>query len=323
MMLRNGALTINEVREMEGLPPVSWGDQAWLPAGLLPVGAPRGEEDEQRAGNGRRRTLVGRRRRVRGHDRKKRAEIAARHMTERPKLEKRLRRDLSAFFRELEEAVLQAWDESTGEQGFGTRIQFALPARVDRLLDPEELAKKLSERTRATNRWGVVLGGSFEQGITGDPDDTPWDDGVEAVTEYAARYAETHHIDIAKTARQELVDTVAAGVAENETWDELRLRIVEKFGQMKESAAARIATTETTKLYGAGGQAFRDTYEIGSKQWISTGVNTRPTHAAADGQIVKNSELFTVGNDRMMFPGDGSLAEEVCNCNCVAAGVTS
>jgi HK97 family phage portal protein len=38
-----GVRTINEMREAEGLPPVPWGDEPWLPLRMAPVSTPRGE----------------------------------------------------------------------------------------------------------------------------------------------------------------------------------------------------------------------------------------------------------------------------------------
>jgi HK97 family phage portal protein len=38
-----GVRTINEMREQEGLPPVPWGDEPWLPTNVAPVSVPRGK----------------------------------------------------------------------------------------------------------------------------------------------------------------------------------------------------------------------------------------------------------------------------------------
>ncbi len=42
-----GVLSINEMRAGRGLPPVSWGEVAWLPQRLLPVDVPRNQPGEQ------------------------------------------------------------------------------------------------------------------------------------------------------------------------------------------------------------------------------------------------------------------------------------
>jgi len=89
------------------------------------------------------------------------------------------------------------------------------------------------------------------------------------------------------------------------------------------SHALTIADTESTKLLGAGGQAFRDDNNVTNKQWITSFVNSRPTHEAASGQTVPNNKPFKVGGDSMQWPGSGSSASENVNCHCVAVGIFS
>ena len=55
-------------------------------------------------------------------------------------------------------------------------------------------------------------------------------------------------------------------------------------------------------------------------KWDSTGdAKTRPTHAAANGQVVAYGEPFIVGGYSMLHPLDSSLgapAEEIVQCRC-------
>jgi hypothetical protein len=39
--MRYGVRTINEMREEEGLTPVPWGNEPWLPVNVAPVSVPR------------------------------------------------------------------------------------------------------------------------------------------------------------------------------------------------------------------------------------------------------------------------------------------
>jgi hypothetical protein len=39
--LRYGVVTINDIREQRGYPPVPWGDEPWLPVNQAPVSVPR------------------------------------------------------------------------------------------------------------------------------------------------------------------------------------------------------------------------------------------------------------------------------------------
>lgn len=58
------------------------------------------------------------------------------------------------------------------------------------------------------------------------------------------------------------------------------------------------------------------------KLWVARmDSRTRPSHAAANGQRVRNSEVFTVGGEQLKYPGDSSLgasAGNVINCRCTA-----
>lgn len=90
------------------------------------------------------------------------------------------------------------------------------------------------------------------------------------------------------------------------------------------SRALTIARTESTAAanYGASlGNADAD-YET-NKQWMAVmDANTRPDHVDADGQTVANDELFIVGGESCMFPGDLSLSAKECvNCRCTAVYV--
>jgi hypothetical protein len=85
-----------------------------------------------------------------------------------------------------------------------------------------------------------------------------------------------------------------------------------------------IARTETTASLNAGQQALRDAEKIDQKIWLATiDARTRPTHAAADSQVVENRAPFVVGGYKMQHPGDGSLgapASEIVACRCCATG---
>lgn len=56
------------------------------------------------------------------------------------------------------------------------------------------------------------------------------------------------------------------------------------------------------------------------KAWVTQGDSrVRPAHRAADGQRVPSSQPFTVGGERLMYPGDTSLGASIGNvagCRC-------
>ena len=91
-----------------------------------------------------------------------------------------------------------------------------------------------------------------------------------------------------------------------------------------------IARTETLKALNAGRQEALDQLienpnndiqaQDVTRKWDASGdARTRPSHAAADGQVMSQGEAFIVGGFALMYPGDTSLGapgEEVINCRC-------
>jgi len=330
--MRHGIKTINEARADLGLGPVPWGDRPYLPSGYLPIGSsPVGQalsSTGSMTGAVATATLdasptdqaAAAPPTPKGRSRKARAIIAWKHAEDRIPLERKFRRVFSKYFADLGRRVLEAWDKSE-QQAFSVREVLALPAEVDRVLDSGAMAADMARRAQPAVRGGLVLGGAFERGLVFDPAAMPWKEDEDIIDQYVARHGASHYMEIADDTRQRYVETVAEAVKENKSWDEIRLAVVDEIGSMTESRAANIAMTETTKVYGAGGQAFREKFEVSYKQWIASFVNTRDTHAAADGQVVGNDEYFSVGDDSMAWPGTGSSAKENCNCACCAIGV--
>ncbi len=253
----------------------------------------------------------------RGYSRETRRTIAAESRVHQTQLGEQIRRKFARYFGDLEARVLAAWDEVHQSWDAGDRATQGLPVPIDKVLTRQVLMAEIASRLRDTNRKGIIFGGDFARSLAPNPDDYVWTGESEAVDRYLAKFGASYYGEIADTTRTRIAETVAEGVRKQETWDELRLRIVDEFGAMKESRAANIATTETTRIYGAGGQAFMDDAGVEQKQWCCSFVNSRETHIEADGQIVNVDEPFAVGADTMQYPGDGRLASENCNYSCV------
>jgi len=80
-----------------------------------------------------------------------------------------------------------------------------------------------------------------------------------------------------------------------------------------------IARTETMRASNAGANALYKDWGVHQKEWLATtGDNrTRPTHLAANGQVVNIDSYFTVGGASLKHPGDPSgPLEETINCRC-------
>jgi SPP1 gp7 family putative phage head morphogenesis protein len=90
-----------------------------------------------------------------------------------------------------------------------------------------------------------------------------------------------------------------------------------------QTRAERIARTETTAAYNAGSQNAFFEEGAGAKMWIALAdERTRETHLEAHGQCVPTDDVFTVGGEQLLFPGDPSASGfEVINCRCtIVAG---
>lgn len=85
----------------------------------------------------------------------------------------------------------------------------------------------------------------------------------------------------------------------------------------------RIARTETTSMFGYATQAKLAGEGVPGKRWVAHhDARTRPSHAAANGQVVAVEEPFLVGGYALMHPGDPSgPVKETASCRCVMNAV--
>ncbi len=129
--------------------------------------------------------------------------------------------------------------------------------------------------------------------------------------------------------------SLAEGIALGESQPKLAQRVRDAIGV----TTPRARTIARTESHGARStaammtlQRFETGYGIGPgvmrKEWQATGSppdgdgRTRPTHVAADHQVVNFSEPFIVGGAPLAFPGDPTgPAAEVINCRCALIAV--
>ena len=106
---------------------------------------------------------------------------------------------------------------------------------------------------------------------------------------------------------------------------DLRRRIID----MSVESAIRAARTAVTAAENGGRQAtYEKAAEMGiemQRVWIATKDHrTRKWHGMADGQRVGVDETFSVGGEKLMFPGDrahGASGWNIYNCRCAVRGV--
>jgi len=137
---------------------------------------------------------------------------------------------------------------------------------------------------------------------------------------------------VSSTMHKRLSGTLSKSLKDGDTLREMEERLQETLKNLGKSQARTIAITETNGAMNFAGQSTRDLHGIEFKEWLATidmntrGVdaNDRFNHIAANGQTVKNNELFIVSGEKLSHPGDGSHGASVgnlvrCRCGAVSA----
>lgn len=134
------------------------------------------------------------------------------------------------------------------------------------------------------------------------------------ISEMAFNFSTVVNETTIKQIRQQLDQGINAG----EGIPKIAERIEEVFKEANEVRAVMIARTETTKSLNGGSILGFEQLGVQQKEWLATDdERTRPTHAAADGQVVDMESKFDVGGADLMHPGDPTgPADEVINCRC-------
>lgn len=144
-----------------------------------------------------------------------------------------------------------------------------------------------------------------------------------AIQDWISSQAATKVTQITNTTLKQLRDELAQGVQIGESIPQLMARIDKLY--LKDIIPNRSETIARTEVIAASNlgsvTAAKATGLTGLKKiWLATMDNrTRETHALADGQEVAMKDSFTVGGEKLEFPGDiseGATADEVINCRC-------
>lgn len=145
---------------------------------------------------------------------------------------------------------------------------------------------------------------------------------------YPKEKAVRRGIDLA-FGKKQITNAVASGILMGRSSRgiaaDLRRRIID----MSVESAIRAARTAVTAAENGGRQAtYEKAAEMGiemQREWIATKDHrTREWHGKADGQRVGVDEAFTVGGEKLMFPGDkshGASGWNIYNCRCAVRGV--
>lgn len=138
---------------------------------------------------------------------------------------------------------------------------------------------------------------------------------------YPPKRAVKRGIDLAWGKRQ-ITAQVTSGILQGESIKHLADRLQTNIPNMNRDSAIRAARTAVTGAQNAGRQdSYDSAVKMGiemEKQWLATlDGRTRHDHAMADGQTVAEDKPFTVGGEKLMYPGDPSGSPwNVYNCRC-------
>lgn len=126
--------------------------------------------------------------------------------------------------------------------------------------------------------------------------------------------------------KKQITARVTRGILMGESNRQIAAGLRERLTNMSVTSAIRAARTAVTAAENGGRTAsYQQAEDMGielTREWLSTrDGRTRPEHGKADGQSVGVKEPFTVGGEKLMFPGDASLGASGWNLYCCRCAV--
>lgn len=121
----------------------------------------------------------------------------------------------------------------------------------------------------------------------------------------------------------EIKESIQAVVAQNpyatnvDLMSMIEEAVKNKTGKLSAGRTGTIARTTATAMNGSAQDRVAKKFKA-SKIWLSErDKNVRDAHIDADGTSPDQEGYFTVGGDRMSYPGGGSTASQNANCRCI------
>jgi len=307
--IKNGVLTINEVRAELGLEPVDWGEVPLMPLNLYPISAPKPEPEKT--------IIVSETKQVKSmfKDEAKREQIWKLFVAQTTPLEKLFASRIKKLFHKQEKEVL---DNLFKYKSFLNVQRKDYDDLVDFIIfDVQEWNRILQEELGDLHREAYASGIDRAIALMGveisfDVDNPA---AVEFLRNKTMRFAE----QVNQTTINDLKQQLIAGFQNGESIDEIAERVRDVFNFATESRSRRIARTEIIGATNAGIEdTFKESQVVEYKEWLTARDElVRDAHAAADGQAVKLNEVFDVGGEALKFPGDpDGSPENIVNCRC-------
>ena len=264
----------------------------------------------------------------RGFDKTVRRRLERLAWRQRTPLRLAMREAVQKYFREIEKRLLAAFDVAFPEQQAVRTLQTDEEARqldaiINTTMDPEATAELLAQRTAPFTARGIVLGGEFARNLF-DASLPEFDFDSRAAQRYAAEWSDAYWPELTRRQQREIKQVVLRGIEQQAGLGQIRNDIQGRFSSwidLPRGRAMAIATTETTKMYNAGSQAFMEEAGVDFKQWVTSFVRSRDAHMAADGQPKPVNQNYQVGGESLVYPGQGSIPGNNINCHCISVPI--
>lgn len=315
--VKEGILTINEVRAELGFPEVPWGDTPFNPNLMMNFGF-QGTNKEQSKPKSVLKSQFERLRYWKAFIEKKQ------------KTEDNFKGKVANMFEKQRLRVLKNLSEALKEKGYQAGVKKMAQAEIEKILEEvlsflyasdEEKAWKMlymSEQAKNFINSSIDIAGDFGLPMVFETDSPLI---TELMSERAQRFAKK----ISDTTYNQLKQSLLEGFLAGESESKLAERVNDVMTLAKRQRAQTIARTETFSVVN---QAHIETYRMNGiewKEWLTAGdERVRDMHVAADGQITKLDDYFNVGGEYLMYPGDpNGSPENIINCRCVSLPVIS
>lgn len=343
--LKNNWMLINEVRDLENLPPIEGGWNFYLPIAMMPAGGLKKNDIKNLT--------------IKGIEPKKYYEIKEQKSQEalrkkiltgkrKLKLKLQLKKELiKMFIRKPKEKMTKEgrkayWREHdkmlTGDgKLFAVLTRKLLKKQEERM--QEALASEFESRALTKGKYDLV-NWEIEDKVFFELSVPVFTDIIERRGKRAAtligaeEFALTDRVkkfidkkafkfayEVNDTTKKKLRKTLTEGVKEGEGVKELSKRVADTFNVRRGAETERIARTEVLSASnGADLEAYNQSGVVEKKEWLTTmDDRTRDWHAMMDGEVVGINKKFSNG---LMFPGDPSApADEIINCRCTTLPV--
>lgn len=309
---KGGIMKINEARQELQLEEVSGGDVIYLPINFMPIGSGEGGKEKQEFDELVKdvaREIAEKIGDSPTNDEKSREQKWQTFIKRQSPYESKFRDKLKELFGEQEKEVLANMKQS--------------PKSVKKSWEEDWLFNEALWIKRFGKEGKPFIGGVVEtvgQSVMGDlAVGIDFDIQNPRVQRYLGDKLAKYSKDVNDTTLEALRKTLREGVEAGESIPNLRKRVQHVFDVANKSRAIKIARTETASAANkATLEAYRQSEVVEKKEYLAAlDERTRPSHAAANGQIVGLDEMFVLGSGvETEAPGQSGVAEEDINCRC-------